>query len=593
MVMRLIVLLSLLLFSAVASAKGLTASVDRNQLGLGEQLALTVTLTDIKGRRPDTSGLLQNFSIDGQSQRSNYKLINGILDQEASWTFTLTPNRKGTLTIPAFKIGRFSSDPIKITVTDMPVAQSTSDDVLMEVAVSPASPYVQSQVAYIQRLYFSRPLVDRAAISRPKLSKGEADIQFWGASDPRYVTHKGRPYQLIERYYIFYPRKAGVLEFEPSAFNGSLASSQQRNDFQMNRFRNGTRVSAYSEKASLVIKEKPASYTSEHWLPASQVTLNMNLSPRPETLEAGEPLTVTIALMAEGLKAEVLPEVKLDLPAGVKSYPEKPTFRTDKVANGMVGQRQDKIVLIANKAGEYVIPEVKVAWWSVTEDKQKVATLDAVVLKVIGGVVSQQPKPDDTSSTGAGAGSSELNDKDIGEDQGPAEGDKAELETPVEKATPLLATFSSGLMGFYQLNKRMLLIGLSVAVCLIGLAWVVLRRRKARLLSGEYQQQLATGDAMSALEQACKQNNPQTAIAALSKWAEVMGIYPATMSGIEMAGDARLSAAVGELTAANYSPNPEVWSGAQLYKAASQYAQAKQTIPQSSLGLRPLHPVSS
>lgn len=592
MVMRLILLVSLLLISAVTSAKGLTASVDRNQLGLGEQLELTVTLTDIKGQRPDTSDLLQDFSIDRQSQRSNYQLINGVLDQEASWIFTLSPNRKGQLTIPAFKVDRFSSDPIVITVTDMPVAQSTSDDVLMEVAVSPASPYVQSQVAYIQRLYFSRPLVDRAAISRPKLSKGDADIEFWGASDPRYVTHKGRPYQLIERYYIVYPRKVGVLEFEPSAFNGSLASSQQRN-FQMNRYRNGTKVSAYSEKASLMIRDKPTSYASEHWLPATEVTVSMNLSQQPETLKAGEPLTVTIALLAEGLKAEVLPEVKLDLPAGVKSYPEKPTFRTDKAANGFVGQRQEKVVLIANQAGEYSIPAVSIPWWSVVEDKQKVAMLDAVVLKVAGGAVSVVPDLGSAPKAAPEAGKVALNDKNIKDEQGSTEDREAESVALTQESMPLLKTFSSGLLDFYQQNRRLLLIGLVVAFGLIGFLWAVLRRRAARLQSSEYQQQQAENSAIGALEGACKRNDSQAAIVALSAWAEVIGIYPATIQGVEMAGDSNLSAAIGELTAANYSSTPGVWKGKRLYEAARRHAQSKQLTSNNRSGLRPLHPVTS
>jgi len=60
------------------------------------------------------------------------QVINGVVSQEARWTFLISPNRKGKLVIPSLKVGRFSSDPIEITVTDMPVAQSTSDDVFLK-----------------------------------------------------------------------------------------------------------------------------------------------------------------------------------------------------------------------------------------------------------------------------------------------------------------------------------------------------------------------------------------------------------------------------------------------------------------------------
>lgn len=593
MVVRLTLLLGLMLLTAVAAAKGLDARVDRNQVGLGEQIELTLTLTDIKGQGPDVNGLLKDFSIDRQSQSSNVQIINGVVNQQASWSYLLSPNRKGKLSIPAFKVDRFSSDPIEITVTDMPVAQSTSDDVLMEVELSPDNPYVQSQVAYIQRLYFSRPLVDSASISNPKLSQGDADIQFWGSSEPRYVTHNNRPYQLIERYYIIYPRKAGTLEFEPSVFKGSLASSRRRNDFQMNMFRAGTRVNAYSAKASIEVKAKPASYTSEHWLPATDLTVNINLSQPADTIKAGEPVTVTIALMAEGLKAEVLPEVILDLPAGIKSYPEKPTFRTDKVRNGMVGLRQEKVVLIANKAGEYTLPELKIPWWNVTEDKLKFATLDPVVLKVAASAMPFSSESDGKSTDVLGdkAGESESDKEAANRKQQLVK--EAESAAPNDEAESLFMRYRRILLVFYQQHKKAIGLVLFSVVGALLFTWVFWRRRQSHLNSSQYKQQLAVNEAVNLLKTAGKNNDLKSAIAALPAWAEAVGVYPSTMAGIEAAGDVDLSQAIREMTAANYSLNPVAWNGKLLLKAIGQYSAARPVKNRSAEGLAPLHPVSS
>jgi len=591
MVVRFAILLGLLILSAAASAKGLDARVDRNQVGMGEQIELTLTLTDIRGERPNTNDLLKDFSIDRQSQTSNVRIINGVVNQQASWTFLLSPHRKGKLTIPVFKVDRFSSDPIEVTVTDMPVAQSTSDDVLMEVELSPDNPYVKSQVAYIQRLYFSRPLVDSASISNPKLSQGEADVEFWGSSEPRYVTHNNRPYQLIERYYIIYPRKAGVLEFEPSVFNGSLASSRRRNDFQRNMFRAGTRVNAYSDKASIEVKEKPASYIHEHWLPATDLTVNMNLSQPVDTLKAGEPVTITIALMAEGLKAEVLPEVKLNLPENIKSYPDKPTFRTDKVRNGMVGLRQEKVVLIANEAGEYTLPEVKIPWWSVTEDKLKFATLDPVMFKVAAGAM-----PFNSQSNIQAADTAALEpsaDEAVIQKQRRDEGAEEKSGVANSENNSLLTSYRSSLLEFYDQHKQAIGIGLIAVTAGLLFAWVFWRRRQARLNSDDYLQQVAKDEAARILNNACQSNDLSLAIAALPKWAESVGIHPSTMAGVESAGNAGLNAAIKEMTAANYSSNPIPWNGKSLSTAVSQYSEATQTTNSTRQGLMPLHPVSS
>ena len=587
--MRIFVLVGLLFLSSIASAKGLSANVDRAQLGLGEQLELTLTLSGVRGQRPDTSELLKDFSIDRQSQSSNMQIINSIVSQEVRWVFLLTPLRKGKLTIPSFKVGRFSSDEIEILVTDMPVAQSTSDDVMIEVELSPESPYVNSQLAYIQRLYYSRPLVDNASISSPQLSKGDADIQFWGSSDPRHVTHNNRPYRLIERYYIVYPRQSGVLEFEPSVFNGSLARSRQRNDFQMNGFRRGARVSAYSARASVEIKEKPAIYPSENWLPASSLTLNMNFSRPTETLKVGEPVTVTIALIAEGLKAEVLPEVVLDLPETVKSYPEKPSFQTDKVTNGMVGLRQEKIVLIVNEAGEYLIPGVSIPWWSTTEDELKFAKLDAVTLKVMGDNSSIALNGPPQIGAEQQSGEASASDSDGRAERKSAEDAGAEQST--HSADSMLTGYGSGVLTFYQENQKLLLIGMLLVAGLIALGLFSWSFRKARNSSSQYQQQLGLEQALNALEVACKNNDFKAVMEVLPSWAQSAGIRPATLAGVEVSGDDQLRTAIRELTASSYSPSPSVWRGELLLKAAKRYSSASKISDSKMSGMSPLHPV--
>ena len=588
MVARLFLLLALLLLSSALLAKELIATVDRKQLGYDEQLALTVTLSGTRGQRPDTAGLLKDFSIERQTQSTNFTVVNGVASYKTSWAFLLSPNRKGALTIPALTSGRFSSQPIAITVTDMPVAQSTSDDVLMEVELSPSNPYVQSQVTYVQRLYFSRRLVDNASISSPKLSQGDADIQFWGSSDPRYVTHNNRPYQLIERYYVVYPRKPGVLEFEPSVFKGSLASSQQRSDRRMNGSQMRARVNAYSEKAAVEVREKPASYTGENWLPATQLTLSVNISQPPETLRVGEPVTVTIALMAKGLKAEVLPELKLAIPDAIKSYPEKPVFRTDEVSNGLVGLRQEKIVLVANAPGEYLIPQLEIPWWSVTEDKPQLATFDAIVLNVAPGD-AVLPNQNDSSATESTIEFDKVNDKPVTEGE---LGDESSDEAPVERHA-LLTRYQTGLSKFYEQHRQVILIALPVTLGLFIIGVFAIKRRKSHVASEPYQHQLALDKALSDLTVACQKNDRELAIAALPSWADAVGIYPSTIAGIEAEGDAPLSLAVRALAGANYSPHTISWRGESLLSAVKQFSRRSSLNNSARSGLKPLHPVVS
>ena len=74
-------------------------------------------------------------------------------------------------------------------------------------------------------------------------------------------------------------------------------------------------------------------------------------------------------------------------------------------------------------------------------------------------------------------------------------------------------------------------------------------------------------------------------------WAEAVGIYPATILGVESSDNLALSSAVTELVTASYSPVSEFWSGEKLLQAIRSFAApaARQQQPEAG-SLKPLHP---
>jgi len=579
MVKWLVNVLLMMSLSLSVWAGSLTAQVDRFELGINETVQLVVTLSGEKGQRPDLKALYQDFSIEQHTQSSSVSIVNGAVKQQVKWIFLLSPNRKGVLQIPALTVGSLSSKPIEIKVGDSPAAQSSSDDVLMEVEVRPLHPYVKGQVVYIQRLYYARPFVDNASISSPKISQGEADIEFLGSSNPRNVKHNGRPYQLIERYYVVFPKHAGALYFEPSVFRGSLASNNpQRNRFQMPMFDQGIRVNAYSPKAELSIADKPKHFTGTHWLPASNVTLNMNWSQPPETLKMGEPVTVTIALMAEGMKAESLPEVALDLPDALKVYPDKPSFRSDRGEYGLLGLREEKFTLVANQAGEYMVPPVAIPWWNTHTDQQEVARLEGFTLKVTAGAgmsASSITPPMNKTLEGALTTKSQLG-----------------LEASPKFSDEVVKANKSGTWGaLYQDNKQLILIVMAgVIIGLLVVLYRIYKRASTLHQADQVQHQAALKDALLQLQQACEENDAKKAIMRLPVWATLVGIKPATLAGVEACHDALLCEATQALTQAYYAKQAEPWQGEALWRAVSTYqVPSRQSV--NTDGLDTLHPI--
>ena len=168
-----------------------------------------------------------------------------------------------------------------------------------------------------------------------------------------------------------------------------------------------------------------------------------------------------------------------------------------------------------------------------------------------------------------------------------------EDESSLSEVSPLLTGYRSSLLKFYDQYKQALGIGLLLVTGFMLFAWVFWSRRRVRLNSSEYQQQMAKDAAASQLKAACKQNDLKSALAALPLWAKTVGIYPSTMAGIEASGSFELSSAIRAINEASYSPNPTAWDGELLLVAANKYVAAKQVSANLAEGLTPLHPIAS
>ena len=91
----------------------LKASVDRNTLAVGETLQLTVSskldaslgislfnLNTLDIDSPDVSALEKDFEILDRQQNYRVQFENNVNDSLVTWTYTLSPQRAGSVTIP-------------------------------------------------------------------------------------------------------------------------------------------------------------------------------------------------------------------------------------------------------------------------------------------------------------------------------------------------------------------------------------------------------------------------------------------------------------------------------------------------------------
>ena len=185
---------------------------------------------------------------------------------------------------------------------------------LLEVEASPTDPYVQQQVIYTVRLY-RRVQISNAALSEPG-SDADAIIKQLEKDKSYAGRHDGKRYEVFERRYAFYPQTSGRVTLEPMTLTAQIVAGRRSFFDPFGQSLNTKWVA--SEAITLEGKPIPATFTGKTWLPARRLTLDEEWNPLEPTVTAGEPLTRTLFLWADGLSGGQLPDLELSLPMLVK-----------------------------------------------------------------------------------------------------------------------------------------------------------------------------------------------------------------------------------------------------------------------------------
>ena len=377
----LMILLALLavLPLGVSAAGGARAWLDRDSMQLGETVTLNVEVEDSTAGEPDFSVLLDKFTSLGTQSSRQISMTNGTTSAKTLWAIGLEPKEAGVLTIPAFKFGSASTEPLTLTV--LPAATAAQgvqgDNVFIEVTADPMSPYVQQQVRYTVKLYFAVNLSE-GSLDEPTASG--VVVQKLGR-DKQYVATLGeRRYQVLERNYAVIPEQSGKVNLPALRFRGNAVDNSDPSGF----FRRGRTVSASSDAIDLEVRPKPASWGSAPWLPAASLSISDETA-LPDEVKVGDPVTRTIKLRAQGLGFEQLPELEITAPAGSEIYPDKPDTRTRDDGTWLYGERTRKFAIVATQPGKLILPEVEVQWWNTALNKAEKSVLPSREINVLAG----------------------------------------------------------------------------------------------------------------------------------------------------------------------------------------------------------------
>jgi hypothetical protein len=377
--------------NAATAQTQVRATVDRNQLSLDETLTLSLTADSISfSADPEVQALEQDFRILNQQESSRSSFINGKVSSLRQWDYTLSPKRKGNLSIPSIQMGKYRTRPITVTVSDAPQRQNTgSEQVYLESDVTPRSAYVQSELAYTVKIFTS---VNFLEASLEPLEVSGATVE--AAGEERYqTTINGRYYQVIERRYRLYPQHSGELEIPALTLQARVESYRQ------SMLDPGRLVVKRSSAHRVRVMPPASDFDGAVWLPAKALSISDSWSQSLDSIEVGDSVTRSIKIEADGLLGSQLPALPSSELANAKLYPDQASISNPEEGD-WTGQRTESVAIIPTKPGSYELPEIRIAWWNTESNQQEYAVLPPRKFTVTA-PVSQQPANPPPSSQGA------------------------------------------------------------------------------------------------------------------------------------------------------------------------------------------------
>ena len=376
--------------SKIALAQSsIEARVDRTNLGVDEQLLLTVTLTGDFSTlpNPDLSGL-QDFAVVSSSTSRQVSIVNGQMSSEGVFSYVLQPLREGALIIPSISVtveGQiYQTDAIEIMVQNggspptpnenVPSATGpeslVGQDLFVEAEVNNPTPYLGEQFLYTFRFF--------QAVDYPVNFGGRLDYQapsftdFWSQtlSQPQYTAQvNGRTYTVTEVRTALFPAGLNEITIEPARLvvPGGLFNPD-----------------VVLETLPLIVdvRSLPSGAPPDFNGAVGQFELRASLN----TTESQVNDTVTLELEIEGegnieaLTEPVLPEIP-----NWRFFESQPSVMLDPREDKVFGIRRFERLMVPGQPGDYIIPAIGFSYYDPEVDEYRTSTTRPIPITILPG----------------------------------------------------------------------------------------------------------------------------------------------------------------------------------------------------------------
>ena len=388
---------SVLSINPAAMAQAIEVSVDRSEVARGETLTYTIRVFDQRqGMQLDLTPLTENFDVLGTRTSSQIRSVNGTVESWTDYIVTLFPLTEGDLQIPSLEINNATTEPITVSVVNQgPRSNQSSEELFLEIEVNKESVYVQEQLLFTVRLYYTINGIRNPQFT--ELEMADTVIQLIGSPNQYEKLIDGVRYGVYEKRYVIFPQRSGPLEIPDILFRGEVTDGSSNFVF---RNLNTRRVTAFIDGITIDVMERPASAASSgFWLPVSNLTLEETWSDELTDVQIGDSLIRTITMVAEGLDGAVLPPFSGTELIGANVYPDPSEIDRTFVDGAIVGTRVETMTIVPTESGALEIPEISIPWWNVDIGELEATVIPATFIDIVS-VEGAAPAEQAVASTG-------------------------------------------------------------------------------------------------------------------------------------------------------------------------------------------------
>ena len=372
-------LLVILILPYVSLGQGFkfTASVSKNNVGVGEQFSLTYS----------ANGSISNFSppkftnfkiLSGPNSSTSMSYVNGKMSRKESYSYVLAGQKVGTFTFPAASVKSggnvYKSNPLTIKVakaSNKKKAASnavTSKNIFLQASTPKRTVYVGEQMPVTYTVFFNLEVSHSETVKLPSLNgfwTEEVAVPRQASVYPKKVN-KVRYNAADLKKTIVFPQRSGTLELDPMEFKVFIRTRKRKRSF----FDSGYRDDEYILKSvpvKIVVKPlpdkgKPDAFNGAVGKFSFKSTIDK------ESLQANDAVTLKLKISGSG-NLKLIEPLKLQLPPDIETFDAKISNKIKTDISGVSGYRTFEYLLIPRHAGDYVIPPIEFAYFDPAKKK--------------------------------------------------------------------------------------------------------------------------------------------------------------------------------------------------------------------------------